>query len=270
MLTVSGLSKRFGKVQALAGIDFCLGEGVVGLLGPNGAGKTTLLRCIAGIVQADSGEIQAPLNLSYLPQSFRAYDFLTVFEMLHHFAAIRGVAPEKRKAAAEEAAEKVHLQDKLGTYCRHLSGGMMRRLGIAQAFLGAPELVLLDEPTVGLDPLEKEHFMQILASAEEEKQTILLSSHIVGDMEQMCRELLVMDQGKVVFQGEVQALAGAAEGFIYEIPQELVLKEPYLVIGNRYIDGEEYLRVFSRVDQPGTCIKPDLEDGFIALIHRKS
>lgn len=224
-LRVDRLTKQFKNKIAVDRLDFKLEKGVTGLLGENGAGKTTLMRMICGIITPTRGEVRydnAPVNteeyrniLGYLPQEFGYYPEFTGREFLMYFCALKGLDKTSAKARTEELLDIVGLKDvakkKIGKY----SGGMKRRLGIAQAIINRPELLVLDEPTVGLDPKERVRFRKLI---EELGKTtvVLLSTHIVSDVEDIADRILIMKSGQIIWQGDGKNMDGKLEDFYLE------------------------------------------------------
>lgn len=195
MLTVDNLSKSFGKKTVLDNISVQLTHGVYGLLGPNGSGKTTFMRCIAGIYRYN-GRIITPSNVGYLPQKFGAFRELTVYEVLEYFAELKGIPSNRQGKDIHDCLEDVNLWERHSDKVKTLSGGMIRRLGVAQALLGNPELILVDEPTAGLDPEERLRFKNLI-SQHREDCTILISTHIVEDVEALCDHIIILSHGKI-------------------------------------------------------------------------
>ena len=175
MLELKNVSMRFGKNTALDDIDLYLEPGVYGLLGPNGAGKTTLMRCIAGILRPFDGKISGADNIGYLPQKFGMFKELTVLETMEYFAALKNIPRSRYRICAMECLEQVHLAERAKDKVASLSGGMVRRLGIAQTLLGSPSLILVDEPTAGLDPEERLRFKNLISSIRTNR--IILNAH---------------------------------------------------------------------------------------------
>src|SRR5215510_7366164 len=221
-LKIQNLSKQYpNAIQALKGVSLQIPAGMFGLLGPNGAGKSTLMRIIATLQEADSGEISlGGLDvrkekdkvrglLGYLPQEFGLYPKVTALEMLDHFAVLKGIAKAKeRKEVVGALLKKTNLHDarnrRLGTF----SGGMKQRFGIAQALLGNPKLIIVDEPTAGLDPEERVRFHNLLAEIGEQI-IVVLSTHIVGDVSDLCRRMAIIHKGNVLATGEpIEVIAG--------------------------------------------------------------
>jgi ABC-2 type transport system ATP-binding protein len=214
------LTRRFRRTQAVAGVDLRVGPGVFGLLGPNGAGKTSLLRMMATVLQPSSGRLQLlgrdPASygqrreirrrLGYLPQNLGYYPGFTVVEFVEYFALLKEMPPARIPAAVAAAVERVELGDRARAKLRTLSGGMLRRVGIAQAIVNDPELLLLDEPTAGLDPEQRVQFRAVLRELGE-TSTVIVSTHLVEDIGAACSEVALMDRGNIVFRGAPDELA---------------------------------------------------------------
>ncbi len=226
-IDIDHLTRRFGRTQAVAGVDLQVGPGVFGLLGPNGAGKTTLLRMMATVLQPSSGSLRLlgrdPHNygqrreirrrLGYLPQNLGYYPGFTVVEFVEYFALLKEMPPAQIPAAVAAAVERVELGGRAKSKLRTLSGGMLRRVGIAQAIVNDPELLLLDEPTAGLDPEQRVQFRAVLREFGE-KATVVVSTHLVEDVGAACTEVALMDRGLIVFRGTPDELTerGAGHG----------------------------------------------------------
>ena len=219
------LTRRFGRTQAVAGVDLALEPGVFGLLGPNGAGKTSLLRMLATVIQPSSGTLrllgrdpgsygprrEIRRRLGYLPQNLGYYPGFTVAEFVEYFALLKDMPPGRVPAAVAAAVERTGLGDKARAKLRTLSGGMLRRAGIAQAIVNEPELLLLDEPTAGLDPEQRVTFRALLRDLGQ-RATVVVSTHLVEDVGAACSQVALMDQGKIVFCGTPEELTARAEG----------------------------------------------------------
>lgn len=269
MLTVTHLSKRFGRTQALSDVSLTVGSGTYGLLGPNGSGKTTLFRCITGVLKPNSGSLEKPEAVGYLPQRFSAYKQLSCYEMLEYYAALRKIPRSKQRDAIEEALTEVNLQDRLHARCGSLSGGMLRRLGIAQALLGDPSVILFDEPTAGLDPEERMRFKLLVGKLKRKGVTTVISTHIVEDVEAVCDQIIVLHKGRLLRQSSAEELTRLAEGKVYTIPSEAAksLKEPYQAVRISVKEGQELLHVISPLAQEALPAEPSLEDGYLCCIH---
>jgi ABC-type multidrug transport system ATPase subunit len=219
------LTRRFGRTQAVAGVDLALEPGVFGLLGPNGAGKTSLLRMLATVIQPSSGTLrllgrdpgsygprrEIRRRLGYLPQNLGYYPGFTVAEFVEYFALLKDMPPGRVPAAVAAAVERTGLGDKARAKLRTLSGGMLRRAGIAQAIVNEPDLLLLDEPTAGLDPEQRVAFRAMLRGFGE-TATVIVSTHLVEDVGAACTKVALMNQGKILFYGTPVELTARADG----------------------------------------------------------
>ncbi|MGH3204429.1 MAG: ABC transporter ATP-binding protein [Streptosporangiaceae bacterium] len=224
-IDIAGLTRRFGRNQAVAGVDLEAGPGVFGLLGPNGAGKTSLLRMMATVIPPTSGRLrllgrdpgaagerrQIRRRLGYLPQNLGYYPGFTVVEFVEYFALLKEMSPSTVPRAVAAAVEQVDLGGKARAKLRTLSGGMLRRVGIAQAIVNEPELLLLDEPTAGLDPEQRVTFRELLRGFGR-RATVVVSTHLVEDVGAACSEVALMDRGKIVFLGTPDELRARGEG----------------------------------------------------------
>jgi ABC-type multidrug transport system ATPase subunit len=284
-LRITGLSKRYGNgVQALKDVTLTVQPGMFGLLGPNGAGKSTLMRTLATLQDADSGsaafgEIDVLGDkdavrriLGYLPQEFGLYPRATAEELLDHLAELKGVPRAGRREVVRGLLRKVNLDDarrrRLGTF----SGGMKQRFGIAQALLGDPRLLIVDEPTAGLDPEERRRFLHLLSDLGQDI-VVILSTHIVSDVAELCRAMAIIDHGEVVLAGDPLALVEALRGRVWRRvlgPGEAV--EPALeMISLRRAAGRVVAHVHAEVlPAPGFApVEPDLEDVYFLAIRRR-
>jgi len=221
---MAGIHRSFGKNKAVAGVDLQLGPGVFGLLGPNGAGKTSLLRMLATVLPPTSGELrlldrdprgatarrEIRQRLGYLPQNLGYYPSFTVVEFIEYFALLKEMRSSAVSKAVATAVERVDLGAKAKAKLRTLSGGMLRRVGIAQAIVNDPDLLLLDEPTAGLDPEQRVQFRALLRSFGE-SATVIVSTHLVEDVGAACSEVALMSAGKIVFRGTPDELITCGE-----------------------------------------------------------
>ena len=222
---ISDVTRRFGRTQAVAGVSLEIDAGVFGLLGPNGAGKTTLLRMMATVIPASSGHLrllehdpgsygprrEIRRRLGYLPQNLGYYPGFTVAEFVEYFALLKEMPPARVPQAVATAIERVDLGSRAKSKLRTLSGGMLRRAGIAQAIVNEPDLLLLDEPTAGLDPEQRVAFRTLLRDLGE-RATVVVSTHLVEDIGAACGEVALMDAGKIVFHGTPDELTAFGEG----------------------------------------------------------
>ena len=237
-----GLEQRFGRTRVLHGLDLEVGRGVFGLLGPNGAGKTTLLRTLATILEPTGGTLrllgrdpadgrerrEIRRRLGYLPQTLGYYPHFTVFEFVEYFALLKEVPPDRVRPAVARAIERVGLGDRARSKLRTLSGGMLRRVGIAQAIVNEPALLLLDEPTAGLDPEQRVRFREMLREIGT-ASTVVVATHLIEDVGAACSDVALVHAGRIVFRGTPTELVAHGEGGIGDSPLErgysAVLKE---------------------------------------------
>jgi ABC-2 type transport system ATP-binding protein len=224
-IELTSIARSFGGNKAVDGVSLDAGPGVLGLLGPNGAGKTSMLRILATVLPPSSGEIrlldrdpksaaqrrEIRRRLGYLPQNLGYYPAFTVVEFVEYLALLKEVPPGRVRKAVAAAVERVDLGAKAKTKLRTLSGGMLRRAGIAQAIVNDPDLLLLDEPTAGLDPEQRVTFRALLRDLGR-AATVVVSTHLVEDVGAACSEVAVMDAGRIVFRGAPAELAGRGEG----------------------------------------------------------
>lgn len=232
MITVTDLSKTYrGEVQALRKVSMEIESGMFGLIGPNGAGKTTLIRILAGLLRPSSGGVQVlghdvgttqgkqavKAVLGYLPQELGLYPDLSAFEFLDYIAILKGLTNgASRRRQIHELLDMVGLTEARDRRMKTYSYGMKRRVGIAQAFLGDPQLLIVDEPTAGLDPEERVHLRNILADMAGQR-TVILSTHIIEDVSQSCTDLAVLHHGQVLFRGSPQQVIARARGKVWTI-----------------------------------------------------
>lgn len=279
VLKLNQLEKSFGKKKVLQSLDFGFEYGVYGLLGPNGAGKTTLIRCMTQLYPVKSGSLyfhgqEIRTNkayreqIGYLPQKFGLFKELTVSEMLQMMANLKGVSKDKVKSEVERCVALVNLQDRLNSKVKTLSGGMIRRLGIAQAILNDPEILFFDEPTAGLDPEERLRFKNIISQLKGDR-TILISTHIVEDVETLCNNVLVMSEGKILAHGTCNDIQNHATGKVYEIPEEqrAQIAGPYHIQRMFERDGRKLLKILvAKSQEQARPVKATVEDGYICIL----
>lgn len=287
MLNIKGLTKTYaGGIQALKGISLDVPAGMFGLLGPNGAGKTTLMKILATLLEADVGTVEfngidlitrkdeARRMLGYLPQEFGLYPSLTAEQMLNHFAKLKGVADKKqRRALIEALLEKVNLLAARKQRLSGFSGGMRQRLGIAQALIGEPQLIIVDEPTAGLDPEERVRFHNLLAETASESAVVILSTHIVSDVANLCSNMAVIRDGSIIATSTPRQALDELQESIWEatVPREraAALALHCRVISRQSANGQARLRVISKAERPGeefTAAIPTLEDYYLDLV----
>jgi ABC-2 type transport system ATP-binding protein len=272
---VQDVTKTFGRTRALDGVSFTAGVGVTGLLGPNGAGKTTLLRVLATVLAPDGGRLQLlgrnpqsaddrleiRRRLGYLPQEPGFHRGFTVFQFIDYVAILKELTDRRaRHDEVRRVIEAVGLSEVSGRRIRALSGGMKRRVGVAQAILGEPELVVLDEPTAGLDPEQRLRFRD-LVSRIGEGRTVLLSTHLTEDVAALCRHVVVIDRGRAVFDGTPSGLTSMAGGRVWLADE----RAPSARLAWRTADGE----VRNIGDDPppdARVVQPTLEDAYLLLV----
>jgi ABC-2 type transport system ATP-binding protein len=282
-LQIRNLSKTYSNgVKALDDVTLTIPRGMFGLLGPNGAGKSTLMRTIATLQEADSGSIQlGDLNvlgnkmevrrrLGYLPQEFGVYPKISAYDMLDHIAVLKGIGTG-RKAMVEELLTRVNLWDVRKKALGGFSGGMKQRFGIAQALIGEPQLIIVDEPTAGLDPGERNRFYNLLSEIGEQV-IVILSTHIVEDVKELCSQMAIIDRGRLLFAGSPFDALHDLKNKIWSnsVPKNMVheLTSRMPVISTRMVAGQPVLHVFSN-ESPADGFKqvePDLEDVFFTYI----
>lgn len=271
------------KHEAIAGIDLRLGPGILGLLGPNGAGKSTLMRILATLARPSSGRVlwngvdiaREPnalrASLGYLPQDFGVYPALSAREFLAYLAAVKGLTTAQARTRIDECLVEVGLADAADRRLGDFSGGMRQRVGIAQALLNDPQLLIVDEPTVGLDPEERLRFRHLVADLAG-RRLVILSTHIVSDVEASATELAVMSKGRLLFQGVPEHLVAAAKGHVWEwlVPEAAVagVRAAHTISSSlRRPDGVR-LRIVA-ADAPSADAQaqaPDLEDAYLWLL----
>lgn len=271
MIELTKIHKRYGRKVALESIDLKLSNGIYALLGPNGSGKTTLIRCLAGILKPTSGEIVRPEQIGYLPQKFGMYKELKVNEAMSYFAALKKIPTKDQSEKIQDALKLVRMSDRIDDKIKTLSGGMVRRLGIAQSLLGNPSLILLDEPTAGLDPEERLAFKSMVKEIGRDR-TLLISTHIVEDVEMSCDQIIIISKGAILTNAPADVLRDSARGKIFRASIDRVnqLNEPYLLIRKEFVSQQETLRILSAVPQDGYPVEPTLEDAYMLYLHRSS
>ena len=284
-LQITALSKRYRNgTQALQDVSLSIPQGMFGLLGPNGAGKSTLMRTLASLQEADSGRVsldgidvlrqkdEVRRLLGYLPQEFGLYPKVSAETLLTHFAQLKGIAKAgERRDVVQALLHQTNLWEHRHKPLGSFSGGMKQRFGIAQALLGNPRLIIVDEPTAGLDPEERVRFHNLL-SAIGENVVVILSTHIVSDVSDLCQQMAVIHQGRVHAAGEPMALVAELKGRIWRKPiersQVAEYQQRFRVISMHLFGGRNVLRVLhDELPEPGfEPVAPDLEDRYFATI----
>jgi ABC-2 type transport system ATP-binding protein len=284
-LQIRGVSKTYANgVQALKNVSLTIPSGMYGLLGPNGAGKSTLMRILATLQEPDEGAIslgdidvvkqkdEVRRTLGYLPQEFGVYPKVSALDLLDHFALLKGIAERRaRKEVVEALLQQVNLWDvrkqKLGGY----SGGMKQRFGVAVALLGNPKLMIVDEPTAGLDPAERVRFLNLLAELGE-NSVVLLSTHIVDDVSELCTRMAIINQGEILLEAEPLRAIADLRGRIWRrlVSKDALplLEREHAVISTKLFAGRTVARIYND-ESPGPdfeAAEPDLEDVYFSTM----
>ena len=283
-LVVEGVSKLYrSKVWGLRRFSLTLGPGVLGLLGPNGAGKSTLMRVLATVTRATEGRVlwngtdvagsPNPLRsvLGYLPQDFGVYPNLSAVEFLEYLAAVRGLDAASARRRIPELLELVNLAEAARRALGGYSGGMRQRVGIAQALLNDPQLLIVDEPTAGLDPEERVRFRNLLSELSGER-IVILSTHIVSDVEAVATGIALINQGQLIVHGTPEELLQTVSGRVWEVvvpsPDLIALRERYLVSNTAHRSDGVHARVVADY-VPGAsarAVEPSLEDAYLSAL----
>ena len=283
-IEIRDLSKNFGKKQALKHVNLQIESGMFGLLGPNGAGKTTLMKVLTTLTKKSSGEVKVcniPVEqcvqvrriIGYLPQDFSMYGNMKASEALDYLAVLSGMGKKERAVKVPEMLERVNLGEQQNTKVKAMSGGMKRRLGIAQAIIHDPKVIVVDEPTAGLDPEERVRFRNLLCEIAKDR-IVILSTHIVGDIEATCENIAVLNQGEILFRGKVSQLLEAVKGKVYmakvsamELPS---IREKFLVTGILTNGSSASIKIISEEPpmKDAELTGPDVEDAYMYLMRQ--
>lgn len=281
-IVIKNLSKNYGKKTALENVSVTIHSGMYGLLGRNGAGKTSLMRILATLSEVSSGEISMngiPIKetdkireiVGYLPQDFSFYRSMSVYGAMDYLGLLSNIPDKIRRERILALLEQVNLKENMRTKVKALSGGMKRRLGIAQALLHNPQILIVDEPTAGLDPEERIRFRNLLSEFAEDR-IVILSTHISSDVESCCENIGVLNDGKMIWNGSTEELVGQAEGKVYLISaakkQDKHIKEKYVVL-NIIVSqsGTQYRVLSDEVPEEKHMLQsPTLEDGYMYLL----
>lgn len=283
MIQLSDINKKIKKHHVLSHISLNI-EGIYGLVGPNGAGKTTLMKIVSSLISMDSGQVEIDEEnytkgryvkqnrlIGYLPQDFMVYPNISVEDVLDHIALLQGVMDKhKRKVIVNQAIKKVDLQGQQNKKMMELSGGMRKRIGIAQLLMGDPSILIFDEPTAGLDIEERIRFRNLLKKLGS-NHTVIISSHIVEDIEFLCTKIGVLKNGEVLFEGTPTEMKSRAKGYVWEFlvsPDKLdVLMEGKEVVQTLEEEKDINVRVFSIEQEAGAKqVAPRLVDGYLAIV----
>lgn len=283
-IVIDNLSKKYGKKEAIKNLSLTIPSGMYGLLGRNGAGKTSLMRILATLSVPTSGDVW--LNgvsiketmkiremVGYLPQDFSMYRNMTVFGAMDYLGLLSNIPDRIRKERIDQLLEKVNLKDNVKTKVKALSGGMKRRLGIAQALLHNPQILIVDEPTAGLDPEERIRFRNLLSDFADDR-IVLLSTHIASDIESTCSGVAVLNNGRLIFHGNTEKLIQQADGKVYIIktPKKMDnrIKEKYICLNMSNSRADVQYRILSDTlpEEKAELQSPTLEDGYMYLLHQ--
>lgn len=284
-IIISHLDKYYGRKQALSDVSLTIHKGMFGLLGRNGAGKTTLMKVLATLHDKQGGDVSIcgiPVEHSaairkitgYLPQDFSMYPNMSVYEAMDYLGVLSGLTKVQRQERIANLLKQVNLQDHHRTKVKALSGGMKRRLGIAQAILHNPKVLIVDEPTAGLDPEERVRFRNLLCEIAQER-IVILSTHIVGDIEATCENIAVLDSGRLLFQGTVEELLHMVKNKVYKAEiskQELpLLKQKYIVTSMLTLGNNVMVRfIAEKLPFAGASLcEPGVEDAYMYLMQGK-
>ncbi len=286
-LRFKGVSKQYGDVLAVDNVSYSMETGVYGLLGVNGAGKTTLMTMLCAVTRPTAGEITWDGKdifglgeryrdlLGYLPQDFGFYPDLSVSNYMMYIASIKGIRPDTAKKRMKELLEMVGLSKYKGRKMKALSGGMARRVGIAQAMLNDPKILVLDEPTAGLDPSERIRFRNLISGLAEDR-LVLLSTHIVSDVEFIAEQIILMKDGKFFFTGTSEELTSGMEEGVWSctVPSEKVNQymQKYPVGNVKHVSGGVELRLLSKTPPSENAVREEatLEDVFLLYFGEKA
>ncbi len=286
-LEFKNVTKRYGMVNAVDNIDCVMEKGVYGLLGVNGAGKTTLMRMICTIIQPSEGEIlwngddiwklgsDYRKILGYLPQDFGYYPDLSVYDYMIYIASIKGIKTAYARKKVEHLLNQVGMEKFSKTKMKNLSGGMVRRVGIAQAMLNNPKILVLDEPTAGLDPNERIRFRNLISELSEER-LVLLSTHIVSDIEYIANEIMLMKNGKLFYTGNSKKLLSSMKKDVWQCQVDRNMVDKYMkeyIVGNiRTTEMGTELRIISekKPTEDAVLVEKNLEDAFLLYFGEKS
>lgn len=285
MIEVRKLRKSFGKREILHGLDLTFDKGVYGLLGPNGAGKTTLMSIMVGLLQPTAGDVLFQnrsilgknafylKKLGFLPQYPGYYKNYTAFEFMEYMSALKGIKGDNREQI-DNLLSFVNLEDAADQKLETFSGGMLRRVGLAQTLLGEPEVIILDEPTAGLDPIERIRLRNLLSEISRER-TVIVATHIVPDIEYIANEVILLFDGSVVDSGSPEKLIEKADGKVWLVEATLQKADEYVKkhkVSNVFSEADSYvLRIVSdeKPDAAAKPVFPTLEDVFLYTSSRR-
>lgn len=287
-LIIKNLQKKYNNgVRALQDVSLEMTNGMFGLLGPNGAGKSTLMRTIVGLQNADKGEIMfngvnvlnnsmfIKKQLGFLPQDFGVYPKISAYDLLNHLAILKGVSNKsERKAQINSLLEKVNLHTHRNKEVHTFSGGMRQRFGVAQALLGNPKIIIVDEPTAGLDPEERNRFNGLLSEIGTER-IVILSTHLVEDVRNLCSQMAIIKNGEVLLKGNPNDFVNELQGKIWrkqiDKHEQKSYKSKYNVIASQYVGGNLNIQVYSDEALPDfEAVNPTLEEVYFKTLNQAS
>lgn len=287
MIRIKNVSKKIKKKYILNNVNLNI-EGVYGLIGPNGAGKTTLMKALTGLISINSGEIilenqelialknksAITAKIGYLPQEFNMYSRVTIWDCLNHLALLKGIKDKvKREKMLKDLLEKVNLLDGKNLKMENLSGGMKKRVGIAQMLIGDPQILIIDEPTAGLDIAERIRFRNLLRNLSKDK-IIIITSHIIEDVEFLCTKIGILDKGLVIAEGSPREISKAANGkvWIKNISSNELDKvfNSFNIIDIEQVNADSYyIKILSDSKPPNSIsTSPKILDGYLSIISR--
>lgn len=287
MLTLQNIGKDYGKFTALKELNLQFENGVYGLLAPNGAGKTTLIQMLVTLVKPTSGEILydgKPIlsmgeayreKIGYLPQHFGYYKHYSPRKYLRYIAALKGIEKSVVEKRIDEVLDLVALQEVKDKKMRKFSGGMIQRVGIAQAILAHPKVLILDEPTAGLDPKERARFRHLLSDLARDR-IVLISTHIVSDIESIANEIVMIRNQTLLYKGSIPTICKSLDGMIYEVTMPFeefsVFRKNYLTLEEKQEQGNMMVRFYSEEEPKAewTAVTPELEDVFLVSYANES
>lgn len=279
-LRIDRVTRQYDSKIAVDNLSYHFTKGVYGLLGANGAGKTTLLRMLCDILRPTKGQILCNNReihemggeyrqiLGYLPQNFGFYPDFTAWRYMMYLASLKALSPEIAKNKVEELLQLVALGDEKNKKIKTFSGGMIRRLGIAQAMLNDPEILILDEPTSGLDPKERIRFRNIISALAKDR-IVILSTHIVSDIEYIANQIILMREGRIIKTGTLEEITALVEGHVYELlvdnEKAEYLNRQYVVSNLKNVGDNVNLRIVTdkKVPEGATIVEPTLEDVYL-------
>ena len=291
MIKIDALYKRYRKKQVLNSISCKFNVGCTGLLGPNGSGKTTMIKILSGVEKYNSGNIlfynkqeheieRKKVKIGYLPQNFGLIKDYTVYEHMELFACLKGLPKTEWNKNVDYVLNLLNLSDIKNVKCRALSGGMVRRIGIAQAILGNPDVIIFDEPTTGLDPEERIRFQNIILQIKKHS-CVIIATHLIEDVMEICDNVMVLAKGDILFLDKTERLAEVAANRVYNIKYDTakVLEQTGIIVKSQYGEqGNVYASYILDKDvtqdefKEYECIEPQIEDGYLSLLreHRKN